>query len=141
MSADSGADTSNTAPQVRPRALVALAAVIFFECAVLVVVAGFLAFELFADKPTSYLSAVAILILAVVAAGWVFVIGMGALRARSWIRAAALTWQVLQLAVALGSFQGLFARDDVGWVLLVPAVIVLVLLFTPSVVKATARRE
>ncbi|MEO7147412.1 MAG: hypothetical protein ABIW81_02620 [Terrimesophilobacter sp.] len=141
MSAESGTDASSRTPRCRPRALVALAVVLFFECAVLVGVAGLLTFELFADKPTSYLSAVAILLLAIVAAGWVFVIALGTLRARPWIRAAALTWQVLQLAVALGSFQGLFARDDVGWVLLVPAVIIIVLLFTPSVVKATARRE
>ena len=139
VNTESGVDPSGTTARRPPRAIVALAAVLFFECAVLVAVAGLLAFELFAAKPTSYLSAIAILILAIAAAIWVFIIGLGALRARPWIRAAALTWQVLQLAVALGSFQGLFARDDVGWVLLVPAVVVLVLLFTRSVMKATAR--
>jgi hypothetical protein len=48
---------------------------------------------------------------------------------------------VLQIAVAIGCFQGLFARPDIGWALLVPAVLALVLLFTPPVVAATARRE
>lgn len=101
--------------------------------------AGFLFYELVTERPASYASAIAILGLVLLAAAWLVVIAVGALRARSWVRAAALTWQVLQLAVAIGSFQGLFARNDIGWFLLVPAVIVLFLLFTRSVMAATRR--
>jgi len=78
-------------------------------------------------------------VLAALATVWLVVIAVGALRAQPWVRAAALTWQVLQLAVAFGSFQGLFSRDDIGWFLLVPAVNVLFLLFTRSVMEATRR--
>lgn len=113
---------------------------LFVECAFLAAAAGFLVFELVTVVPASYPGAVAILLLAVVAAVWLFVVAVNTLGAKPWVRGAALTWQVLQLAVALGSFQGLFARDDVGWYLLVPAVIVLCLLFTRSVMAATARR-
>ena len=114
---------------------------LFVECAFLAVAAGFLVFELATVVPVSYASAIAILLLVVLAAVWLFVVAVNTLKGRSWVRGAALTWQVLQLAVALGSFQGLFARDDVGWFLLVPAVIVLCLLFTRSVMAATARRQ
>ncbi|HEY9497835.1 MAG TPA: hypothetical protein VIQ78_02295 [Terrimesophilobacter sp.] len=126
---------------VRPRALVLLAAMLFVESAFLAAAAGFLVFELATVVPVSYASAIAILLLVALAALWLFVVAVNTLKGRSWVRGAALTWQVLQLAIALGSFQGLFARDDIGWFLLVPAVIVLFLLFTRSVIAATTRRS
>jgi hypothetical protein len=132
----SGAATDAAA---RPRLLVALAALLFLEAAVLGVVACFLLYELVTEVPSSYASAVAILVLVAAAAVWLVLLGLGALHSRPWVRGAVLTWQVLQLAVALGSFQGLFARDDIGWFLLVPAVVVLFLLFTRSVMAATRR--
>lgn len=123
----------------RPPALIVLAAMLFVEALLLVLLAGFLVYELVADVPTSLASAIGILVLVVVAAGWLFVVGVGALFARPWVRAAALTWQVLQIAVAVGSFQGAFARQDIGWILLAPAIVVIILLFTRSVMTATTR--
>ncbi len=38
----------------------------------------------------------------------------------AWMRGAIVVWQVLQLAIAIGSFQGLFARPDIGWLLVDP---------------------
>ncbi len=123
----------------RPVLLVALAAVLFVEAALLGLLAGFLVYELVTEVPASLGSAIGILVLVVIAAGWLVAVGVGALHAKPWVRAAALTWQVLQLAVAFGSFQGLFARDDIGWILLIPAVVVIVLLFSRSVMTATRR--
>lgn len=123
----------------RPKALLLLAGLLFLESAFLAILAGFLVFELVTAVPTSIASAIGILVLAVIAAVWLVAVGIGALHARPWVRAAALTWQVLQLAIAIGSFQGLFARDDIAWYLLVPAVGVIVLLLTRSVMTATRR--
>lgn len=121
------------------RLLVALAVVVFLEAAYLSVLAGFLVYELITEVPVSYASAIGIFVLVVIAAVWLVVVGVGTLHARPWVRAAILTWQVLQLAVAVGSFQGLFARDDIAWFLLVPAVVAIALLFTRSVMNATRR--
>lgn len=123
----------------RPWLLVALAVVLFFEATMLAAVALFLVYELVTEVPASFASAIAILILVIVAGVWLVVVGVGTLRARPWVRSAALTWQVLQIAVAVGSFQGLFARGDIGWLLLVPAVVAIALLFTRSVMTATRR--
>lgn len=130
-----------SAPAERPLALRILVAVLFLESAVMAGAAVFILVELFVDRPTSYASAIAILVLAVLAAVWLAVVAVHALRGRAWIRGGAIVWQVLQLAVATGSFQGLFARADVGWLLAVPALLVLVLLFTPSVIRATSHRD
>jgi hypothetical protein len=115
--------------------------IIFLECALLAAAAVYLVVELLIAVPDSYATAIAVLILVLLAAVWLAVMAVHTLRGRYWIRGAAVTWQALQIAIGIGSFQGLFARPDVGWLLIIPAVIVIVLLFTPPVVEATKRRE
>jgi len=121
--------------------LVVLALVIFLESALLFVALGYLIFELASETPQSYPSAIALTVLTALAAIWVAVIGISVLRRQSWIRGAAVVWQVLQISVAIGSFQGVFARPDIGWLLLTPAIAVLVLLFTKPVLRHTARPQ
>jgi hypothetical protein len=121
--------------------LVVLAFVIFLESALLFGALAYLIFELGNETPQSYPSAIALTVLTALAAIWVAVIGVGVLRGQAWIRGAAVVWQVLQISVAIGSFQGIFARPDIGWLLLLPAIAVLVLLFTKPVLAATTRRE
>ena len=128
-------------PARRSRALIALALLLAAEAALLWAAVVWLILELLTDQPASLASALAILVLTVVAALWVSAIVVGTLRGRTWIRAAAVTWQLVQVFVAIGCFQGLYARPDLGWALLIPSVLVIVLLFTRSVVEATSRRE
>ena len=128
-------------PARRSRALIALVALLAAEAALLWAAVLWLILELLTQQPTSFASALAILVLTVVAALWVSTITVGTLRGRSWIRAAAVTWQLVQIFIAVGCFQGFYARPDLGWALLVPSVLVLVLLFTRSVVQATSTRE
>jgi hypothetical protein len=101
----------------------------------------YLVIEILIARPDSYASAIAILVLTAIAAIWLGTMAVHTLLGRPWIRGAAVVWQVLQIALAVGSFQGLFARADLGWFLIAPAVLVLVLLFTPSVIAATRRPE
>ncbi|WP_240632377.1 MULTISPECIES: hypothetical protein [unclassified Cryobacterium] len=128
-------------PARRSRALIALVLLLAAEAALLWAAVLWLILELLTDQPASFASALAILVLTIVAAVWVSAITVGALRGRSWIRAAAVTWQLVQVFVAIGCFQGLYARPDLGWALLIPSVLVIVLLLTRSVVEATSRRE
>ena len=117
-----------------------LAVIVFAEFLLLVGATGFLIIELFAATPSSYPTAIALTVVVAVAAVWLGVITVNILRCQAWVRSAALVWQVLQIAVAIGSFQGLFARQDIGWLLLIPAVFATILLFTRPVIEATARR-
>jgi hypothetical protein len=127
----------------RPRALLLLATLLAAEAALLWATAGWLILELITATPTSLASALAILVLVLIAAAWVSAIAINSLRRRGWIRGAAVTWQLVQIAVAVGSFQGLYARADLGWALLLPSLLVLTLLFLPRVIAATTagRRE
>jgi hypothetical protein len=123
----------------RPPLLIALAVLLFLEAALVIALTVWLLVDLLTETPQSFASAVAIFVLVALAAVWVTGTAIAALRGRSWSRASAVTIQILQIAVAVGSFQGIFARPDLGWALLVPALVGVVLALSPQVVRATTR--
>lgn len=131
---DSARDPLRSAP------LKVLVGLLFAEALALAGLTAFLLFEILTEIPDSYAAAIGITILAAIATLWLSIIAINTLRGFAWVRGAIVTMQVLQIAVAIGSFQGLFARTDIGWLLLVPAVAVLALLFSRPVMAATARR-
>lgn len=137
---ESEAGRDADAPAPRHPLVTVIAVIVLLEALALAAGAMFVLVELFVDVPLSYATAIAMLILAVIAAAWLFAVTVGLLRGRRWARGGALYWQLMQLALALGSFQGAFARPDIGWLLLAPAVVVLVLLFSRPVLQATSRR-
>lgn len=96
-------------------------------------------FELVSATPTSFTSALAIFVILLIATVFVVALAIGAIRGRAWIRGGAVTWQLVQIAVAIGAFQGVFAQPAIGWCLLVPSLVVLGLLFTPAVAAVTRR--
>ena len=118
-----------------------MAAILFAECALMGFLTVVLVFEILVATPASYPSAIALAILAAIATVWVGFIAVHSLRGRPWIRGGALVWQILQIAVAVGSFQGAFAQPAVGWWLLIPSLAVIALLFTKPVIAATTRPE
>lgn len=123
----------------RPPLLIALVVLLTLEGLLVAAAAVWLLIELLTVRPDSYASAVAILVLVVLATIWVLATALGAFRAQGWSRASAVTVQVLQLAVAVGCFQGLYAEPALGWTLLIPAVAGILLALSPQVVRATAR--
>jgi len=127
------------ARRAHPPLLIALAVLLGLEGLLVAAVAVWLLVELLTVRPESYASAVAILVLVVLAAVWVFATALGAVGGRGWSRGSAVTIQVLQIAVAVGCFQGLYAEPVLGWTLLLPALAGVVLALTPQVVRATAR--
>lgn len=130
-----------SAPARRPLGLWVVICLLTAEFVILAVAVVVLVVDLLTVRPTSYASAVALLVLTLLATLWLGAVVLGALRGRAWIRAAAITWQVLQVAVGVGALGGTTAVPGLGWALVVPAVVVVVLLLTPRVVAATARRD
>jgi hypothetical protein len=125
----------------RSPAVVLLTVLVGLEAAGMAGVTALLVVDLLTSSPASVAGAVALIALAALAAVFLGAVVRGILRGRSWIRPAAVTWQVLQIAVGVGSLQGPDARQDLGWGLIVPSAVVLVLLFTRSVLLATGRRD
>ena len=133
--------TDRSARGPRPALLWVVIVLLAAEFLLVAATAVFLLVELLVARPDSYPSAVAIVVLTLLATAWLGAIVLGALRGRAWIRGAAIVWQVLQFAVGIGSLQGVFANPTIGLALLVPAVAVVVLLLVPSVVAATSARD
>ena len=124
----------------RPPLLIALAVILTLEALLVTGLALWLLYELLTTTPYSYTTAIAFKILVMLGAAWLIVTLVGILRLNAWARASTVTIQILMIAVAVGSFEGLVGgRPDIGWALLVPAVIAGVLALAPSVVRATAR--
>lgn len=136
---DSQRDRASDGP--RSRAIIALAALLGLESLALVGTTIYLGIEILTAPASSLASAVALTAVAAIAAVWVAVIALNVLRGNAWVRGASIVVQVLLIALAVGSFQGEGANPIVGVALLVPAVLVLVLVFTRSVLAATARRD
>jgi hypothetical protein len=74
-----------------------------------------------------------------VAAVLLAAVGVNTLRLRPWARTAGLVWQVVQVLVGVYTFQGEGAQPVLGAIAIVPAVVVVVLLFTSPVRAALDR--
>ena len=120
-------------------ALVVVSTLLLLEALALIAIVVWLVVDLITLQPSSYASAIALIVLVVIGAVWVGAVAIASLRRAHWSRAAAIVWQILQISIAVGAFQGLFARPDVGWLLLVPAVTVIGLLLWTPVRLAYAR--
>ncbi|MEY9951125.1 hypothetical protein [Leifsonia sp. EB34] len=126
----------------RPPLLIALAVILALEALLVTGLAVWLLVELLTTTPQSYSTAVAITVLVALGAAWLIATLVGILRQHAWARASTVTIQILMIAVAVGSFEGLVGgRPDIGWALVVPAVVAGVLALAPSVVRSTARPD
>jgi hypothetical protein len=127
----------------RPKLFRLLVGLLSLELAMIAGLTIVLIVELFIDRPESIPTAIALVVLAVIATAWIAAVVVGAIRGQAWIRGAAIVWQVLQFAVGLGAIQGVFSDSAAvwGWPLIAVAVGTFVLLFVPSVVAATAQRD
>lgn len=123
----------------RPPQLVVVAGILVLEALLVTALAVLSLIELLTARPDSLAGSVALLVLAVVTAAWVAATAVGLLRRQNWSRASTITIQLLQIAIAVGCFQGLVARPELGWALLIPALVAGVLVVTPPVIRATAR--
>ena len=137
--------SSRRAPDPGPRdpftspALKALGVLLMLEGVAMGVVTVLLLVSIATERSTSISSSIALAVCAALAAVLLVVTGRSALRAAKWIRPATLVWQLIVVLVGLYAFQGPQARPDIGLGLVVPGILGIVLLFTPSVTAATRR--
>lgn len=135
-----GGASEGPRPGVRA-ALRTVSIVLVLEALAVIAVAIWLVIDLVSLEPSSYATAIALIVLVVVGAVWVGATALASFSRAPWSRAAAIVWQILQVSVAVGAFQGLFARPDIGWMLLVPAITVIGLLLWSPVRIAYSRPE
>lgn len=118
----------NSTERTPRAALVIINLVLALEALALVGVFVWLIVDVLTLEPSSYATAVALIVLVAIGAVFLVAVALASMRRAPWSRAGAIVWQVLQISVAVGAFQGLFARPDLGWALLIPALVVIGLL-------------
>lgn len=96
------------------RMLRVLTGVLSIESVVMGAVVVLLVVEQFVATPASRVSSLALLGVAAVALALVIATFVGAIRRGPWVRGAAITWQILQLAAAWTIVQGDLA-PYIGW--------------------------
>jgi hypothetical protein len=128
---------SNLKPSRRPVGVVAASTVVFIEAAVLLFLGGLLVVDTMLGSAKSVPTAVALAALVLAPGIWLVFVVRALLRCRRWARNASLFWQLVQLSIASASFTGRFANPLIGSALVVTAVIVIALLFTKPVMRAT----
>ena len=125
----------------RPALLWVLAVLLTAEFVLMAVLAVVIVIGLADGGAGSLGGGIALAIIVVIAAVSLAAMVVGTVRGQSWIRAAAIVWQVLQIAVGIGALQGAVAQPAWGWPLIGVGVVAFILLFTPSVVAATRHRS
>jgi hypothetical protein len=134
-------DATSRRQVLRNPALLGLVVVLGLEFLALVVVTVVLVVELIVAPATSVASGIALAVLSAVAALWLGAMLVGLLRVRPWVRSGIVVWQVLQGAIAIGAFQGVFRSPAIGWVLLLPALVGITLVLSRPVTRVLARPE
>ncbi len=126
-----------TKPEKAPSGLVFASILLWAEGAFVGVLAARLGLALVSGETKSLVTSVALFALVAAAAAWVIFIGFALLKRKRWARSGGVFWQLVQLAVATGSFSGQFGNQAIGWSLILPSVLGLGLLFNKKVVAAT----
>ncbi len=117
-----------------------LAALILLEGLAVAGGAIYLVVEIFTAPTASVASAIALTVCAVIAAVGLILVAVYTVRGRPWIRSAAVCWQIIQALVGVSILQAKAASSvGIAVALIVPAIVVVVLLFTPRVIHLTTR--
>ena len=91
-----------------------------------------------ADFPAT---AVAFLVSAALVCVWLILTTIGVFRARAWTRGSVLVYHFLQLAIGVGSVQGFIPRPDIASWIIIPSVIGIVVILTPTLTEYLADRD
>lgn len=126
-------------PGRRHPVLLVLVCVLAIEAIAMIAVTLLLVFDILTQPASSLVTALALTILVALGAAWITAVTFGVFRRAGWTRAGAVVWQLIQLAIAVGAFQGAYAQPGIGWLILIPTAVALVLLVTPPVTAALVR--
>lgn len=114
----------------KPIQLLILLAITGLEAIALTAAGFFYAIEAITGHARHLPTLIALTVLIFAFAAWASAAVKGLAALKSWARSSAVFIQTAMLAIGYYSFQGESARPDIAWALIIPALVVLVLLFT-----------
>jgi hypothetical protein len=113
----------------------ALSIAFFLEALVLFVATGATLWAMTSSESKALLTDSALVILTLGAAIWLSFAGIAITKGKRWARSAGIFWQLIQLSIALGTFEASLIG---GCAIALPSLAVIFALFNPKVVQATS---
>jgi hypothetical protein len=107
----------------------------FLEALVLFVATGATLWAMTSSESKALLTDSALVILTLGAAVWLSFAGIAITKGKRWARSAGIFWQLIQLSIALGTFEASLIG---GFAIALPSLAVILALFNPKVVQATS---
>ena len=123
--------SANPTPAKRPVAVVVISLVLVLEALALLGAAAWFVYGLMTQTPLSMGGAIFQLVLLLLLSGWLLAAGHFFFRGYRWTLAAALVWQLFVVVIAFPTFTSGLVLP--GLLLLLPAAVVLLLIFTRPV--------
>ncbi|WP_336712664.1 hypothetical protein [Arthrobacter sp. USHLN218] len=123
--------SADPTPAKRPAAVVVISLVLVLEALALLGAAAWFVYGLMTQTPLSMGGAIFQLVLLLLLSGWLLAAGHFFFRGYRWTRAAALVWQLFVIVIAFPTFTSGLVLP--GLLLLLPAAVVLLLIFTRPV--------
>jgi len=113
----------------------AISVAFFLEALVLFVATVAIVWGMTTSQAGALLTNSALVVLTLSAGVWLTFAGIAISKGKRWARSAGVFWQLIQLAIALGTFEASLLG---GFAIALPSLAVLFTLFSSEVVKATS---
>jgi hypothetical protein len=116
----------------------AISVAFFLEALVLYVATVAIIWGMTTSQAGALLTNSALVVLTLSAGVWLTFAGIAITKGKRWARSAGVFWQLIQLAIALGTFEASLLG---GFAIALPSLAVLFTLFSSEVVKATSESK
>jgi hypothetical protein len=116
----------------------AISVAFFLEALVLFVATVAIVWGMTTSQAGALLTNSALVVLTLSAGVWLTFAGIAISKGKRWARSAGVFWQLIQLAIALGTFEASLLG---GFAIALPSLAVLFTLFSSEVVKATSESK
>jgi len=116
----------------------AISVAFFLEALVLFVATVAIVWGMTTSQAGALLTNSALVVLTLSAGVWLTFAGMAITKGKRWARSAGVFWQLIQIAIALGTFEASLLG---GFAIALPSLAVLFTLFSSEVVKATSESK
>ena len=121
----------------RPLALTIAVILVWLEAAASLIYGALQALNLIFQGALDVGGTISVIAFFLLVAAWLFFSAVKLLSGARWARNAILFWQFMQIAVSTATFDPHFGNIPVGIASIAPALVIVILLFTKSVMKIT----
>ena len=123
---------------MRSAQFVALIAIVVLQALGVIAITGIWTFEFFNGQGIDFVSSLSLLLVMIAASGWLIATSVGLRNRRRWALSSAVVVEILGVILGLAAIpENLF----LGWLILAPAIIALVILLSRNIGKQISEKD